>query len=380
MWYRIFYKTIRIFSILFLAILTACSTDEMDEVLTDETDTMTTDNPDAIDEPEAETPEPETPETPDPTTGAISFEENFILNEERSFANFVLPTAEYDKFITGDGDLRLISNKVYEYLTDDFDYIIILSVESSQPDGLFFGRSSSVSNTIVGLGGGTFDNTASYGSAGRLKNIIYMPRVEYIRNGPFLHEIAHTWANKNFLPTTVGGHWGYAGVGGQLGGFDELVNLGGNSYQGRLNGRDGFAPFANGGNAIPYGNLELYLMGLIGPDELEAVQVAVNPEQGSSFGQFTADAIDTYTAQEMIARNGARMPNHINSQKEFRALAVIISKEELNEERMEVSHAYLDNFSRPAAPNDSWGTLQNFWLATEGRASFKFDVLPEHIK
>lgn len=375
MWYRALYKTTLIFTILFLAFFTACSTDEIDAELTDETDTVSMDNPDAIDEPEAET-----PETPDSTTGAISFEENFILNEERSFANFVLSTAEYTKFITGDGDLRLISNKVYEYLTDDFDYIIILSVESSQPDGLFFGRSSSISNTVAGLGGGTFDNTVSYGSDGRLKNIIYMPRVEYIRNGPFLHEIAHTWANKNFLPTTVGGHWGYAGVGGQLGGFDELVNLGGNSYQGRLNGRDGFATFANGGNAIPYGNLELYLMGLIGPDELEAVQVAVNPEQGSSYGQFMADAIETYTPQDMLVTNGARVPNHMNSQKEFRALTVIISTAQLDAERMESAHAYLDNFSRPAAPDDSWGTLNNFWLATGGRATFSFDVLPVYIK
>lgn len=373
--YPILPKFIRAFSILFLAFLTACSTDEIDEVLADETATETTDNPDGNDEPEAETPEPQ-----NPTIGVISFEENFILNEERSFANFVLPSAEYNKFITGDGDLRLISNKVYEYLTDDFDYIIILSVEDSQPDGLFFGRSSSISNTVAGLGGNTFDNTASYGSDGRLKNIIYMPRLEYIRNGPFLHEIAHTWANKNFLPTTVGGHWGYAGVGGQLGGFDELVNLGGNSYQGRVNGRDGFGSFANGGNAIPYSNLELYLMGLISSDALEAVLVAVNPEQGSSFGQFTADAIETYTPQEMLAANGARVPNHMNSQKEFRALTVIISKEQLDDERMETAHAYLDNFSRLAAPDDSWGTLNNFWLATAGKASFSFDVLPVHIK
>lgn len=373
--YSMFTRFVSVFSLLILLLLTGCSTDEVDDVVADEMDTETIDNPTGTDDSEDEEEDSETP-----TTGSISFEDNFILNEERSFANFVLSTSDYNNFITGEGDLRLVSNKVYEYLSDDFDYIIILSAENSQPDGLFYGRSTSVSSSIQGLGGSDFDNTTSYGSAGRLKNIIYMPRVEYIRNGPFLHEIAHTWANKNFLPTTVNGHWGYAGVGGQLGGFDELVNLGGNSYQGRLNGRDGFATFANGGNAIPYGNLELYLMGLIGPDELETVQVAVNPEPGSSFGQFTADAIDTYTAQEMIARNGARMPNHMNSQKEFKALTVIISKEELNEEQLEVTHSYLDNFSRAAAPDDSWGTLNNFWLATEGKASFKFDVLPEYIK
>lgn len=111
-----------------------------------------------------------------------------------------------------------------------------------------------------------------------------MPRAEYIRNEPFLYEIAHTRAHKNFISTTVVGHWSYAGVLGQLGGFDALVNLVGNSYQGSLNGRDGFGPFTNGGNGIPYGNLELYLMRLIDTDALELLQVVVNPEAGNSFG------------------------------------------------------------------------------------------------
>ncbi len=359
----------------FLLLITSCSTDEINDALADEIDTETTDNPEETQEPEEETQDPETP-----TTGSIEFEDNFVLNEDRSFANLVLPTSDYNKFITGEGDLRLISNKVYEYLRDDFDYIIILSVESSQPDGLFFGRSTSVSNSIQGLGGSSFDNTASYGSDGRLKNIIYMPRVEYIRNGPFLHEIAHTWANRNFLPTTVGGHWGYAGVAGQLGGFDELVAMEGNSYQGRLNGRDGFGTFANGGNGIPYGNLELYLMGLIDSDGLEPVQVAVNPVAGSAFGQFTADAIETYTPQEMLAENGARIPSYQNSQKEFRALTIVISKEKLEVEQLEDIHTNLDNFSRSAAPDSSWGSLNNFWTATQGKGSFMFNVLPEYIK
>lgn len=86
----------------------------------------------------------------------------------------------------------MVSEKVYEYMHDEFDFIIILSVEAAQPEDLFYGRSSQVSNKIQGLGRTTCDYTAAYGSDGRLKSIIYMPRVEYIRNGPFLHEIVHS--------------------------------------------------------------------------------------------------------------------------------------------------------------------------------------------
>ncbi len=317
--------------------------------------------------------------TDTPTTGEILFEEGVLLDRDRSFVNYVLPGTEYTKFITGEGDIEMVTNKVYEHLDDDFDFIIILSVEETQPEDLFYGRSHPVQNQIQGLGIGTYDNSGDYGSGGRLKNVIYMPRTEYIRNGPFLHEIVHTWANKGIIPTTVGGHWGFASTGGQLGGFDELIDMGNNTYKGRLDGQDGFGTFANGGNALPYGNLELYLMGLIGSEDLEPVQVAVNPEYGNSAGEFTADSIETYTANDLINEHGERLPSIQDSQKAFKALAVIISTSFLSEEKISEVRTNLENFARPSTP-DNWGGLNNFWMATQGKAAFTFEVLQESIK
>jgi len=42
-----------------------------------------------------------------------------------------------------------------------------------------------------------------------------------------------------------------------------LVDLVNYTYQGKMEGENGFGTFANGGNSVPYGNLELYLMGLM---------------------------------------------------------------------------------------------------------------------
>jgi len=315
-----------------------------------------------------------------PTSGKIEFEENFILEEERMFVNHVLSQSEYNKFITGDGDLEMVTNKIYEHFNDDFDFVIILSVEETQPQDLFYGRSHPAQNQVQGLGIGTYDNSASYGSEGKLKSVIYMPRTEYIRNGPFLHEIVHTWANKGIIPTTVGGHWGFASTGGQLGGFDELIDLGGNTYKGRLHNEDGFGTFANGGNGLPYGNLELYLMGLIGAEELETIQVAVNPEFTKKPIEFTADQIDSYTAEDLINEHGARIPSMQNSQKAFRALTVIISTSEVDQSKIDAINLNLENFSRASAPDSKWGSLNNFWMATQGKASFEFDVLHESLK
>jgi hypothetical protein len=314
------------------------------------------------------------------TSGAIVFEENFVLEDNRRLVNFVLSNGEYNKFLEGEGDVKMVSQKVYEYFHDDFDFIFILSVEEQHPDGLYFGRSYKIKNDVQGLGMSLYEGTAEYGSLGTLKSLIHMPRTEYVVNGPFLHEIAHYWSNHGFIPTTIGGHWGYSSAGGQLGGFDELVDLGNNTYQGKLNGKNGFGPNANGGNSVPYSNIELYAMGLISSDELESIQVAENPEVGGTFGQFTADAITTMTNNDLIAQHGQRVPSVQNSQKSFKALAVIISTTKIGEDQIDTISRDLENFARQGTPDGYWGNTYNFWMATGERASLDIHVLDEDLK
>lgn len=307
----------------------------------------------------------------------ITFEENFILDKDNKLINYVVSEGDYNKFITGDGDFEMVSKKVYEYLNDDFDFLFILSVEEEQPSGLYFGITRKVKNDIEGIGSSIYNSTATYGSQGTLKSIIHMPKTEYIRNGPFLHEIMHYWGNYGFIPTTVGGHWGYSSVGGQLGGFDELIDLGSNTYQGNVNGREGFGTFANGGNTLPYGNLELYLMGLIKANELESVQVAENP-QSAGDGKFTADNITTMTAADLITQHGARVPSEQNSQKSFKGITIVLSTSKLSEEKITSINSDLDNFAKNGTPD--WGGFFNFWQATGERATIEIGIAQANIK
>ena len=314
------------------------------------------------------------------TSGTIMFDENFILDEDRKLISFILSDAEYNKFLEGDGDMKMVSQQVYEYFNDDFDFIFILSVEESQPDGLYYGKSYKVKNDIQGLGMSIYDGAAEYGSQGTLKSIIHMPRTEYIVTGPFLHEIAHYWGNHGFIPTTVGGHWGYSGTGGQLGGFDELINLGNNTYQGKLNGSNSFGTFANGGNSVPYSNLELYTMGLINANELEPIQVAENPQPTQEAGKFTADSITIKTGEALIAEHGDRVPSEQNSQKAFKAITIVISTSLLSQEKIDMVNRDLENFSRKGALDSYWGNTYNFWGATGEKASIEVQVSNNNIK
>ena len=135
--------------------------------------------------------------------------------------------------------------------------------------GCFIG----VSNTIEGTGQSIYDYSSDYGSEGKLKAVMQLTGLSYLQSGPSLHELMHNWGNFGFETHSVDqpgenitsypywGHWGFTGgsTKGQLGGFEQstLVELEDSSYSVAP-----FGPFANGGNGVPYNELELYLMGM----------------------------------------------------------------------------------------------------------------------
>ncbi|WP_136465158.1 hypothetical protein [Flagellimonas onchidii] len=365
-------------SFLFSVLILSCSTEEIGTPETNSENEMSESedqNPDESDD-NNNTEDTNDSDAPD----ALELEAGFMIDEEHQSTNLILPESDYNKFLAGEGDMQMVANKVYEHFNDDFDFIIILNVEASQPDDLYYGLSTSAQSDIEGLGGNVWDNTSAFGSSGKLKTVIHMPRTEYIRNGPFLHEIQHYWTNHGLIPTTVGGHWGYSSAGGQLGGFDEIEDLGDNTYRGSLDGETGFGTFANGGNSVPYSNIELYAMGLIGPNELEPIIVAENPNATQNFGVFTADGLTTLTAANLIAENGDRVPSHENAQTEFSALVVVISTESVPQEKWDTLNSHLEDFAKKGEPSGSWGGLYNFWTATGGKASFNFTITSQNLK
>jgi len=352
------FTAVQTFLFIFLIILSSCSKDSVDDIIDNE----------ANEEKEVSI-----------TPNEAELADDFILDGSNRMVNYILPKSEYDKYLEDEGDFSMISKKVYEHFKDDFDFIFVLSNEEQVPEGLYAGISYKVQNHVEGIGSGIYNGSSSYGSDGRLKSIIHLPVPGFIVNGPFLHEIVHYWGNQGFIPTTVGGHWGYANVGGQLGGFNELVVLSDNTYQGKMEGENGFGTFANGGNSVPYGNLELYLMGLIDVNELNDVQYAENPESQGS-GKFTADNIITRTVPELISDHGSRVPSVQNSQKEFNAITVVLSYEKMPDSALATISTNLENFARKSAPDSSWNGLFNFWQATQEKASLSIQLSEVNMK
>jgi len=219
---------------------------------------------------------------------------------------------------------------------------------------------------------------------GRLGYLWLTARTDLI-NGPSLHELLHGFhinmappGASYIIPTVVDGHWGLSSAGGQHGGWsrDTLVSLGGGAYQARgprrIDGvaRTGFGTNANGGNSIPFSNLELWTMGLIQDSELEPVDVAENPvftrvETGTT-GRFTASGIRTYTPVQIMARVLTESRPSTNTPRAFRALVVLATTNAtLPSTTVSNLNSDIEQFSMRSQP----ATGYNFWTGTGMRAT-----------
>ena len=313
----------------------------------------------------------------------------YELHSNNRVSSLLMSESEYNNWVNNDGfsdsNIRLpLVQDVYKKFSDTYDFIFFVLNEPSIPSSLYYyGRLIGVSNNVEGIGKSIYDYSSDYGSSGKLKAVMQLTGLEYIKYGPALHEIAHQWANfalpthsvdapgSNLTSYPYGSHWGFTGgsTKGQLGGFEQstLVENGNNSYT-----VDEFGPFANGGNGIPYNELELYLMGMIPVSSVsnfdmftDITSLAIN----TSTFDFTASKT-TYTPESLIDLLGEREPSVDNSQKDFKLLVVVITDEPLSDDEWSKVDATAEWFSKK---EDDGTSLYNFWEATNGVGYIKIE-------
>ena len=308
--------------------------------------------------------------------------------------------------------LKEITNLLYSKLNDDFDFIFFVlntPIDETIKSQLgFFGLNMRVSNQVQGLGAGKHSFTAEWGSDGKLASALYFPYYDAIAAGPSLHEMLHTWSSF-ICPTYDLGksqylaHWGISSANGQAGGFKYArvveENYGGVAgktlYQASRTpekNKDGsfkyggFGVNANDGNGSLYSDIELYLMGLKSAQELRDANFQLDVYSGNDYqpesfanGYFSSTGKKTYTIDDIIARNGKRIPDASDSQKQFKVLTVVLTPE-----------AAVDNYRNQIMRDINWlagevndatfPNLYNFRQATGNRGSLVVNNLANSLK
>jgi hypothetical protein len=301
-----------------------------------------------------------------------------ILGSDR-LVSLQVTTSFFDSVTTSAtfGNMQTLSQLIYQQFRDQFDFIYFTMNQTNAPGGSsYVAAHFAAQNAVQGVGKSLFNNTASYGSTGHLLGVVHALQHGSLKGGPSLHEILHQWANSlntNSFPTKDPSHWGASSVGGTLGGWKHstFVDLGGGNYQ-----VNPFNGITGAGNSTPYADLELYMMGMLPPQNVPTTYVAVgfaNYSPSGTNATFTASYISNVPIATITAANGVRVPDSTNSQKNFRMMHVIVTKAPLSNALWAQLDDETYNFDIDGADDNA--VLYNFYEATGGRGTLQMDTL-----
>lgn len=352
---------------------------------------------------EIETPEPEVA-VPEEVPAQEVRNDGFTLHENNRVVSLNLGQADYNAWVDNDyfysdfSKVKPVMARIYEKFNDNFDFIFFVINEEKRPASISYsGLNISGVNAVEGIGKWIRPQTSSsFGSSNKLQSTMQLTKLSGISGGPTLHELMHNWGNSIIESYYVkgdgqearsGGHWGYSSVGGQLGGFELstlLENVDGEAgkYHAHFGNRKNFGYNANGGNALPYSKLELYLMGFLPSSDVPDTVVFKGLNQTSeeySAGVFHATTKETITISDIIEKYGERNPSYLNSQTEFKLLTVVLTANELTESQWTIIDNDVKWFSEIIEADENT-YLHNFYQATQGRGTINADISAEDIR
>ena len=327
-----------------------------------------------------------------------------IHNSDRA-ASILVSQETFSSWQNSRGNSRELSERLFEVFDDDFDYITFLVNQEQSREGQAVGSFGATRSdtTNIGAGRSVYNNSSTYGSAGKLKGVLNLYFLEGLSRGPALHELAHCCANFIFpagvpenIKSLIGPHWGYTGgsTPGQLGGFrqsrleedDQYVSLADTPNRRQYLVTENFFPQANGGNSVPYNDLELYLLGFISAEDVRAFDVfdgitdAVRDASRPTFTiiAFNASKRTRIDSAEILSRWGRRTPTPDQSQKEFKMLLVVVTPTELTMEEWDMVAAGATKFA--ATEDDGDNNNYNYWEATRGISTMEIGEVSKSLK
>ena len=255
-------------------------------------------------------------------------------------------------------NLQNVAREFYRTHSDDFDSLVLFTNFESNLDLVgVLAFAINVQNDVLGIGNPNrseifpqFDHTAEYGSQGRLRSFLTMKNLKVWEDDPLentfgpatstlsvlAHEFGHTWLafiDPPVLLTRDRAHWNFfLHTSGSL--------LGGNDIQD--NGDGSFITLAP---KNIYSPLDLYLMGLLKPEEVPPTFVVTDPHDldlPPPYDQQTITAGDLQNVyslgdvgfrgdkqevriEDIIAVNGIRIPDAESSQKDFQTAFILLA-------------------------------------------------------
>ena len=267
------------------------------------------------------------------------------------------------------------TRKFYKHFGDDYDFLAVI-YEGFQTNA----HHIQAKQPVKGIGGPLFDQTAFYGSAGKLSglNIFPLPLFFDGASHVYLHELGHQWINYLTLPAFQNStpHWPVSDFASGMMGFSIGTAKAGGLFPFNPVQQDADTWKLIPVNGTPvFNDLELYLMGLLPAEEVADHFIFENQNQPLQTNAIWKGPVSDLTIEDIIQQYGAREPGVNNSPKEFRQGTIIVTAAPLTaiemsfydffsaraelEQEVNVSSAFSKYIGKP------------FYLSTGQRAKLK---------
>jgi hypothetical protein len=270
-----------------------------------------------------------------------------------------------------------ITKTFYRYYQDTADFLAVASVPASFSNRTY----NAVRNNVKGIGLPLFNSARSYGSRGRLQGYIRFPIVVGLfdlAETAASHEIGHRWINYLAVPALRGvrPHWPVSTLARSVMGWQN-TNIQGLQFPWQI------VPIGNGEYRLETGerelrfhDVDLYLMGLIRPDEVGEHLVFQDQGQAVCDRCVLGGPTIGFGVQDIIEHHGVRRPDSRTSQRHFQLASIVVSTRRpltANEFAFVEFFAARGESQEPLhfASGFSSGTTLPFFLATGGRATLQ---------
>lgn len=277
------------------------------------------------------------------------------------------------------GDVMYPLQRFYDVFSDEFEYLVFMTQDD---ESFAWGNYTTVNRSgVPGIGSGVKWSHPESPS----RKVLAAIAQRLGPDGPTIHEIAHHWVG--WLSEDLGFdmfHWRYAGVHGRLGGFDPdslFCETPAGTRPPCEPDSEGISSYVvdefdlNSNKRIPYAPLELYLMGLVPPEEVPPVPILIDVVSNDGLPGFKrlirARGMRTVTIDDIIAKHGLRPLATTEEERTFRVGFVLVTAEEPTDEQIEVGDNWVQEVScqKPVTL-----TAYCFGDATRGLGIMKVDM------
>jgi hypothetical protein len=227
-----------------------------------------------------------------------------------------------------DFDISTLLQQFYTHFEDHYDFVNVIYDHSYIQNRHHFG----IKNEVQNIGHSLFDNTAAYGSSGRLQGCTVFPNTTLFDGASptYQHELGHQWINFiSLVPLNVAiPHWPLSDLASGIMGWGNAPGGQGLNFNYDLVPAGANYNLVTNTNPKEFKDLSLYLMGFAPASSVGSHFVFDDQSQSIAGGTLNGP-VTMVTISDITGSMGSRIPNHTNSQKRFRIATIIVSRDGL---------------------------------------------------